>query len=141
MRHRKYTLKLNRKPAHLRAMLSNAVCSLLTVERIQTTEGKAKAVCRLAEKMVTLGKRGDLHSRRRAASMLGDGDAVTKLFKELGPRYAARAGGYTRVKKASYRRGDGAPMAVCELVGTTRPVKVKKAKKEEEKKKARKAKA
>lgn len=137
MRHRKYTLKLNRTPAHLRAMLSNAVCSLLTVERIQTTEGKAKAVCRLAEKMVTLGKRGDLHSRRRAASILCDAAAVAKLFKEIGPRYASRAGGYTRVIKAGYRRGDSAPMAVCELVGTTRPVKVKKAKKEEEKKKAK----
>ena len=134
MRHRKRTLKLNRKPSHLRAMLSNAVCSLLTVERIQTTEGKAKAVCRLAERMVTLGKRGDLHSRRLAMRILGDGPAAAKLFKELGPRYAARAGGYTRVIKTGYRRGDGAPMAVCELVDTTRPVKVKKAKKEEEKK-------
>lgn len=137
MRHRKNTLKLNRTPAHLRAMLANAASSLLTAERIHTTEGKAKAICRLAEKMITLGKRGDLHSRRRAAGVLGDGAAVAKLFKELGPRYASRPGGYTRVVKTVYRRGDGAPMAVCELVGTARPVKVRKAKKEEEKKKSK----
>ena len=141
MQHNRAGRKLGRTTAHRRALFRNQLASLLKHERITTTLHKAKDLRPLAEKMVTLGKRGDLHSRRRAASMLGDGDAVTKLFKELGPRYAARAGGYTRVIKASYRRGDGAPMAVCELVGTTRPVKVKKAKKEEEKKKARKAKA
>jgi large subunit ribosomal protein L17 len=135
MRHRKKTLKLNRKPAHLRAMISNAVCSLVMQERMQTTEGKAGEVCRLAEKMVTLAKKGDLHSRRRALSLMKDRDAVAKLFKDLGPRYAQRNGGYTRVIKAAFRRGDGAPLAVCELVDTTVPVRVKKAKDEEAKKK------
>lgn len=137
MRHRKHTLKLNRKPAHLRAMLANAVASLLVRERIQTTEGKARAVCQLADRMVTLGKRGDLHSRRMALRVLRSEEAVARLFKEIGPRNASRQGGYTRVVKTSYRRGDGAPMAVCELADTSRPVRVKKVKKEEEKRKAR----
>jgi len=131
MRHRKETLKLNRTPAHMRAMLANAVSSLIKLERLQTTEGRAHAVCRLAEKMVTLAKRGDLHSRRRASSLIHDREAVAKLFKELGSRYAQRSGGYTRIVKASFRRGDGAPMAICELVDTTKPVRVRKPKKEE----------
>ena len=137
MRHRKYTLKLNRTPAHVRAMLANAVSSLVTEERLTTTQGRAAAVCRLAEKMVTLAKRGDLHSRRLALSVMRDRDAVAKLFKDLGPRYAQRSGGCTRVIKTSFRRGDGAPLAVCELVDTTRPVRVKKPKKEEGKKKGK----
>ena len=128
MRHRKNSVKLNRTPAHLRAMLANAVCSLITHERIHTTEGKAGAVCRLAERMITLAKRGDLHSRRRALSILHDEEAVAKLFRELGSRYSGRSGGYTRRVKAFYRKGDGAPMVVCELVGTSVPVKLKKKK-------------
>ena len=136
MRHRKRVLKLNRTPAHVRAMLANAVSSLIKLERLQTTESKAAAVCRLTEKMVTLAKRGDLHSRRRAMRVLHDGEAVTKLFKELGPRYGERRGGYTRVVKSSYRKGDGAPMAVCELVDTPKAVRIRKRKKEEGKKKA-----
>lgn len=134
MRHRKNTLKLNRKPAHLRAMLANAASSLLTRERIQTTEGRAGAVCRLAEKMITLAKRGDLHSRRHALSIMRDRDAVAKLFKDLGPRYAQRSGGCTRIIKAGIRKGDSAPMAICELVDTAVQVRVRKAKKAEEKK-------
>ncbi|MCX6356984.1 MAG: 50S ribosomal protein L17 [Candidatus Aureabacteria bacterium] len=137
MRHRNYTLKLNRTPAHLRAMLANAACSLFTLERITTTEGRAKAVCRFAEKMITLAKRGDLHSRRTAMSRLHDARAVARLFKELGPRYAQRKGGYTRVVKGVFRRGDGAPMAVCELMDTTVPVRVRKLKKDEGAKKAK----
>ncbi len=131
MRHKKKTLKLNRTPAHLRAMLANAVCSLIKYERIQTTQGRAAAVNGLTDKMVTLAKRGGLHSRRRALSVLRDEEAVSKLFEELGPRYRERNGGYTRSIKTSFRKGDGAPMAVCELVDTARPVKVKKRKKEE----------
>jgi large subunit ribosomal protein L17 len=118
-------------------MLANAVCSLVKLERVCTTEGRAAAVCRFAEEMVTLAKRGDLHSRRQAISRLRDREAVAKLFKELGPRYAQRNGGYTRVVKASFRRGDGAPLAVCELIDTARAVRVRKRKKEEEKKKTR----
>lgn len=134
MRHKKKTLKLNRTPAHLRAMLANGVSSLIKLERMNTTESKAAAVCRMTEKMISLAKRGDLHSRRQAMSALHDGDAVTKLFKELGPRYGDRNGGYTRIIKALYRKGDGAPMAICELVDTKVPVKVRKRKKEEGKK-------
>jgi large subunit ribosomal protein L17 len=115
----------------MRAMLANAVSSLIKLERIQTTEGRASAVCRIAEKMVTLAKRGDLHSRRRALSIIRDRDAVAKLFKDLGPRFAQRSGGCTRIVKASFRKGDGAPMAICELVDTTKPVRVRKSKKEE----------
>jgi len=134
MTHRKYTLKLNRTPAHLRATLANAVCSLLMAERIRTTEGRAAAVCRLAERMITLARHGDLHSRRQALRVRKDRGAVAKLFRDLGPRYAKRSGGCTRGVKASFRRGDGAPLAVCELIDTARPVKVRKRKKEEEKK-------
>jgi large subunit ribosomal protein L17 len=112
-------------------MFANAVSSLIKLERIQTTEVRASAVCRIAEKMVTLAKRGDLHSRRQALSAIRDRDAVAKLFKELGPRFAQRNGGCTRIVKASFRRGDGAPMAICELVDTVRPVRVRKSKKEE----------
>ncbi|MDD5557578.1 MAG: 50S ribosomal protein L17 [bacterium] len=135
MRHRKRTLKLNRKPAHLRAMLANAVSSLVKAERIRTTEGRARAVCRMAERMVTLAKRGDLHGRRLALAELRDREAVARLFGVLGPRYAERAGGYTRIIKADFRKGDGAPMAVCEMVDTPVPVRVRKRKKDEDRKK------
>lgn len=134
MRHRKKTLKLNRTPAHLRAVLANAVSSLIRRERVQMTEKHAGAVCSLAERMVTLAKRGDLHSRRIAQSRIRDRAAVAKLFKDLGPRYAKRNGGYTRIIKTIVRKGDGASLAICELVDTAVPVKVRKKKKEEGKK-------
>ncbi len=131
MKHRKKRVQLNRTPSHLRATLANAVCSLIMLERLQTTEGRARPVCRLADNMITLAKRGDLHSRRRAMSVLHDKQAVAKLFKEIGPRYLERKGGYVRVVKSLFRKGDGAPLAICELVGTEKPVKVRKRKKEE----------
>jgi large subunit ribosomal protein L17 len=117
-------------------MLANAASSLLKLERITTTEGRAGAVCQLAEKMISLAKRGDLHSRRRALSVLKDGEAVARLFKDIGPRYSERKGGYTRIIKAGIRKGDGAPLAVCEMVDTEKPVRVRKKKKDEKGKKA-----
>ncbi len=118
MRHRKKTVKLGRTTAHRDAMLANQVCSLIEHHRIKTTLAKAKAVRPLAEKMVTLGKRGDLHARRLAAGELGQKDAVKKLFSEIAPRAAARKGGYTRIIKLGPRASDSAPMAYIEWVDT-----------------------
>ena len=108
--------KLGLLTAHRRAMLRNGVTSLLREERIETTETRAKELTRLANKMITLGKRGDLHARRQALAFLTDEDVVTKLFENLGPKYADRSGGYTRIIKTGFRRGDGAPMAILKLV-------------------------
>lgn len=116
MRHRKKTVKLGRTTAHRDALLANQVCSLIEHSRIKTTLAKAKAVRPLAEKMVTLGKRGDLHARRLAASALGQKDAVKKLFAEVAPRAAERKGGYTRIIKLGPRQSDSAPMAYIEWV-------------------------
>jgi large subunit ribosomal protein L17 len=116
MRHRMGARKLNRTSSHRKAMLSNMVVSLLTHEQIKTTLPKAKELRRVADKMITLGKRGTLHTRRLAFSFLRDDDAVSKLFSVLGSRYKDRSGGYTRVLKAGYRYGDNAPMAMIELI-------------------------
>ncbi|MFZ4776899.1 MAG: 50S ribosomal protein L17 [Terrimicrobiaceae bacterium] len=116
MRHRKKTVKLGRTTSHRNAMLANQVCSLIEHQRIKTTLAKAKAVRPLAEKMVTLGKRGDLHARRLAAGELGQKDAVKKLFAEIAPRAADRKGGYTRIIKLGPRQSDSAPMAYIEWV-------------------------
>ncbi|HQA49527.1 MAG: 50S ribosomal protein L17 [Syntrophomonadaceae bacterium] len=101
---------------HRKAMLRNAVTSLLETGRITTTETRAKDIKRLADQMITLGKRGDLHARRQAIAYLTREDVVQKLFTNLADKYTDRQGGYTRVIKAGYRRGDGAPMAIVELV-------------------------
>ena len=116
MRHQKKTVKLGRTASHRDAMLANQVCSLIEHKRIKTTLAKAKAVRPLAEKMVTLGKRGDLHARRIAAGYLGQKDAVKKLFSEIAPRAAERKGGYTRIIKLGQRLSDSAPMAYIEWV-------------------------
>lgn len=116
MRHRKKTVKLGRTTSHRDAMLANQVCSLIEHQRIKTTLAKAKAVRPLAEKMVTLGKRGDLHARRLAAGALGQKEAVKKLFADIAPRAAARKGGYTRIIKLGARTSDSAPMAYIEWV-------------------------
>ena len=116
MRHRMGARKLNRTSSHRKAMFSNMVVSLLVHEQIKTTLPKAKELRRVADKMITLGKRGTLHTRRQAFSFLRDDDAVSKLFSALAERYKDRSGGYTRVLKAGYRYGDNAPMAVIELV-------------------------
>ena len=97
-------------------MFKNMVTSLITHERLQTTDAKAKELRRIADKIITLGKRGDLHARRLAARTIRDKDALAKLFSELGPRYQDRAGGYTRIIKLGHRKGDDAPVSLIELV-------------------------
>lgn len=116
MRHGMSGRKLNRTSSHRKAMFSNMVASLLEHEQITTTLPKAKELRRIADKMITLGKRGDLHARRQALSVIKDNDIVAKLFSSLAERYKERSGGYTRVLKAGNRYGDCAPMAVLELV-------------------------
>ena len=116
MRHRHGYRKLNRTHSHRKAMFSNMVVSLLTHEQIKTTLPKAKELRRIADKMITLGKKGSLHTRRQAASYLRDDASLTKLFATLADRYKDRSGGYTRVLKAGFRYGDSAPMAIIELV-------------------------
>jgi len=116
MRHGMAGRKLNRRSQHRRAMFSNLAAALLKHEQITTTLPKAKDLRPVAEKLITLGKRGDLHARRQAYSQLRDDTIVTKLFGPLAERYKARAGGYTRVLKAGFRYGDNAAMAVVELV-------------------------
>ena len=116
MRHRKAGRKLNRTWEHRKAMFANMATSVIIHEQIVTTLPKAKEMRSIVDKLITLGKRGDLHARRQAASKLKDPEAVKKLMDVLGPRYAERPGGYTRVLKAGFRYGDNAPMAVLELV-------------------------
>jgi large subunit ribosomal protein L17 len=116
MRHRIKTVKLGRSQSHRDALLANQVVSLIVHQRIKTTLAKAKAVRPFAEKMLTLGKRGDLHARRLAVSYLGQKDAVKKLFEDLAPRAAGRNGGYTRIVKLGPRQSDSAPMAYIEWV-------------------------
>ena len=116
MRHGMNQRKLNRTTAHRKAMLANMAVALLKHEQIKTTLPKATELRPVVERLITLGKRGDLHARRQAASRLPDGVIVQKLFGELAERYQARAGGYTRVLKAGFRYGDAAPMAIIELV-------------------------
>jgi large subunit ribosomal protein L17 len=116
MRHGMSGRKLNRTSSHRKAMFSNMVSSLLEHEQITTTLPKAKELRRIADKMITLGKRGDLHARRQALSVIKDTEIVRKLFSSLADRYKERSGGYTRVLKAGNRYGDCAPMAVLELV-------------------------
>ncbi len=108
--------KLGRESGHRRAMLRNQVTSLLQNGKIVTTESRAKELKRIAEKMITLGKRGDLHARRQALAYILDETVVTNLFEKTAPKYAERNGGYTRIVKIGPRKGDGAPMAQIELV-------------------------
>ena len=116
MRHQKKTLKLGLTAAHRKALLANQVCSLIEHQRIKTTLAKAKAVRPLAEKMVTLGKKGSLHARRTALAVLRQKGAVTKLFEDIAPRSADRNGGYTRIVKLGARKSDSAPVAFIEWV-------------------------
>ena len=116
MRHRNSGRKLNRTSSHRRAMFRNMATALLKHEQIKTTLPKAKELGPVVEQMITLGKRGNLHSRRQALSYLKDEAIVRKLFEGLAERYESRAGGYTRVLKAGFRYGDSAPMAYIELV-------------------------
>ena len=116
MRHGKSGRKLNRTSSHRKAMLGNMAVALIKHEQIITTLPKAKELRPFVEKLVTLGKKGGLSARRRASAQLPDEEWAAKLFETLGPRYADRAGGYTRVMKAGFRYGDNAPMAVIEFV-------------------------
>jgi len=115
MRHRKAGRKLGKTTSHREAMLRNMVTSLLKYEKITTTDAKAKELRKVAEKMITLGKRGDLHARRQALSYVRDKEIVAKLFDELSARYRDFAGGYTRIMKMGNRLGDNAPMSIIEF--------------------------
>jgi len=135
MRHQKKTLKLGLTASHRKALLANQVCSLIEHQRIKTTLAKAKAVRPLAEKMVTLGKKGSLHARRTALAVLRQKSAVKKLFEDIAPRSADRKGGYTRIVKLGARKSDSAPVAFIEWVDAPlvvdEPVTEEKGKKKE----------
>ncbi len=134
MRHRSAGIKLNRTSSHRKAMFRNMVTSLFKHERIRTTDAKAKEIRRWADKLVTLAKRGDLHARRQALSIIREKDVVHKLFEEAPQRFAQVNGGYTRVVKVGFRPGDAAPISMVELV--TPEVKKKKTRRKKKAKKA-----
>ncbi|MBP6915313.1 MAG: 50S ribosomal protein L17 [Syntrophaceae bacterium] len=116
MYHGKAGRKLGRTSSHRESMFRNMVTSVIKRERIRTTDAKAKELRKIAEKMITLGKRGDLHARRQVLSFVRDKEMVKKLFGELSERYRERNGGYTRIVKAGYRAGDNAPVSILELI-------------------------
>ena len=116
MRHGNYGKKLGRTSSHRQAMLRNMVTSLIRTEKIMTTDTKAKVLKSVADRMITLGKRGDLHARRQALSFIRERAMVIKLFDELSPRYRERQGGYTRIMKMGYRHGDNAPVSMIEFM-------------------------
>src|SRR5215470_10477174 len=116
MRHRNQGRKLNVTTSHRNAMFANMAAALIKHEQIKTTLPKAKELRPVVEKLVTLSRRNDLHARRQALSTIRDEDQVKKLFDVIGPRYASRPGGYTRVLKAGFRHGDNAPMAFIEFI-------------------------
>ncbi len=125
MRHNKAGRRLGRTTSHRVAMFRNMVTSLFNHEKITTTDSKAKELRSIAEKMITLGKRGDLHALRQAASYIRDKSTVTKLFSTIAPRYKERQGGYTRIIKLGVRSGDNAPVSLIELVEEELVVKPK----------------
>lgn len=116
MRHNKSGRRLGRKPDHRQHMMRNMVTSFFENEKINTTVTRAKELRKLVDKMITLGKRGDLHARRQALQVIRDPKIVAKLFEMIAPRYAQRPGGYTRIIRLENRLGDNAPMAIIELV-------------------------
>jgi large subunit ribosomal protein L17 len=122
----KFGSKLGRTTSHRKAMLRTMVTSLLKYEKIKTTDTKAKELKKVAEKMISLGKRGDLHARRQAAAVVRERDVVGKLFGELSVRYRDRSGGYTRIVKTGYRVGDNAPMSIIEFIRDSEAESVKK---------------
>ncbi len=129
MRHRQKGRKLGRKKGHRELMLRNLVTSLFDNESVRTTEAKAKEARRLAERMVTFAKRGDLHARRQVLKHINDQDVVKKLFDSIAPRFEGRAGGYTRIIKIARRHGDAAPVAILELTEKSKEAEEKEAKK------------
>jgi large subunit ribosomal protein L17 len=126
MRHLKAGRKLGRTPSHRLATMRNMVTSLLQHEKIETTDAKAKELRPLTEKMVTLGKRGDLHARRLAMRVIRDESVAKKLFDDIAPRFKDRAGGYTRILKVGRRHGDNAPVSIIELVVLGKHIEEKK---------------
>lgn len=129
MRHRKARLKLNRTSSHRKAMFRNMVTSLFKHERIRTTDVKAKELRRWADNLITLAKRGDLHARRQALSIVREKDVVYKLFEEASEKYGAVSGGYTRIIKLGRRSGDAAPISMVELISKEKSKKKTKRKK------------
>ena len=131
MRHKESGWRLGRNTAHRRSLLRNLVTSLILEERVETTVIKAKAMRPNVEKMITLGKRGDLSARRQAAAYLMTREAVTKLFDTIAPRYGDRNGGYLRIIRAGWKKGDGAETAFIELLGSEKTLDEKRQKRAE----------
>lgn len=127
MRHNKSGRRLGRKPDHRQHMMRNMVTSFFAHEKLTTTDTRAKELRKVVDRMITLGKRGDLHARRQALQVIRDPKVVGKLFEMIAPRYEQRPGGYTRIIKLANRQGDNAPMAIIELVEEEFTPKVKKA--------------
>ena len=130
MRHGKRVKKLGRTKSHRKAMLANLAASLFMYQMIKTTEAKAKEVRKLAEKVISLAKRGDLHAHRQVYDVIRDRKLVKKIFGEIAPKFKDREGGYTRIVKLGIRKGDGAPLSVVELLMERPPKEEKKGKKE-----------
>ena len=137
MRHRNAGFKLGRKTDHRRALLRNLTTSVIAEDRVETTVAKAKAVRPLVEKMITLGKKGDLHSRRQALAFLTTDESVKRLFETVAPRYGDRQGGYLRIVKTGFQKGDGAEKAFIELLGAEKQLDEKRQKRAEIKAKKR----
>ena len=137
MRHRNAGFKLGRNTSHRRALLRNLVTSVIIEDRVETTVAKAKAVRPLVEKMITLGKKGDLHSRRQAHSYLMTDASVERLFDTVAPRYGDRQGGYLRIVKTGFQKGDGAEKAFIELLGAEKQLDEKRQKRADAKAKKR----
>ena len=137
MRHRNAGFKLGRNTSHRRALLRNLTTSVILEDRVETTVTKAKAVRPLVEKMITLGKNGDLHSRRQALSFLMTDQSVERLFETVAPRYTDRQGGYLRIVRTGFRKGDGGEKAFIELLGAEKQLDAKRQKRDEIKAKKR----
>jgi large subunit ribosomal protein L17 len=131
MRHRNAGFKLGRNTSHRRALLRNLTTSVLIEDRVETTVAKAKAVRPLVEKMITLGKKGDLHARRQALSFLMTDQSVERLFEIVAPRYKDRQGGYLRIVRTGFRQGDGGEKAFIELLGAEKQLDAKREKRDE----------
>ena len=137
MRHRNAGTKLGRNTSHRRALLRNLTTSVIVEDRVETTLAKAKAVRPHVEKMITLGKKGDLHSRRQALSYMMTAKSVDRLFDTVAPRYKDRQGGYLRIVRTGFQQGDGAEKAFIELLGAEKQLEVKRQKRDEIKAKKR----
>src|ERR1700733_10734890 len=137
MRHRNAGFKLGRNTSHRRALLRNLVTSVIEEDRVHTTIAKAKAVRPIVEKMITLGKKGDLHARRQAIAFLMTDNAVKRLFDVVAPRYGDRNGGYLRIVRTGFQQGDGAEKAFIELLGAEKQLEIKRQKRTDLKAKKR----